>query len=246
MNQQQSALTIAGSVLLGAIIIAVAIITAGGGRYQALTIPAGAQPAATAQAAQQPVVDIKNVKISGEPSIGSATAPVTIAYWFDYQCPFCKQNEETVMPDIIKDYVDTGKVRIVYKDFPFLGPDSETLAIAARAVWDAAPDKFYAWHKAMFDDQGRENSGWATSAEIQKVTESALGVPVAQLVMQLMSTDKSKYETAISADLSEGQSFGITGTPSMIIGGPGGSKLDVGTYPYNAIQSDINSALGSR
>jgi protein-disulfide isomerase len=63
---------------------------------------------------------------SGDIYIGKASAPLTMTYWFDYQCPFCKRFEDNVIPNLITDYVNTGKLKIVFKDFPFLGNDSMT------------------------------------------------------------------------------------------------------------------------
>ena len=65
-------------------------------------------------------VDISNVKIDGHPFIGNPNAPVTVAYWSDYQCPFCRKTEEEVIPQLINDYIKTGKVKLVYKDFYML------------------------------------------------------------------------------------------------------------------------------
>ena len=107
-------------------------------------------------AAPTVAVDIKDMKINAsDPVIGDKNAPVTLAYWFDYQCPFCKAVDvggipqipiEPAMPTLIKEYVETGKLKIVFKDYAFLGPDSTTAALYMHAVWDLYPDKFYDWH----------------------------------------------------------------------------------------------------
>jgi protein-disulfide isomerase len=217
-----------------AIVIAGALI--GLGAYfsggHAGTLPAaGTQPSVA--------VDASKVKTDGEPYIGNADAPVTIAYWFDYQCPFCKQNEEQSMPQIISDYVNTGKAKVIFKDFAFLGPDSQTLAQYARAVWEAAPSKFYDWHKAIFDAQGTENTGWATHDEIMKITTQALGASLAATVDNLVKTNGTEYQNEIDADKAEGASFGIQGTPAMVIGT---QRVD-GAVPYAQIKSAIDAAL---
>jgi protein-disulfide isomerase len=194
---------------------------------------------ATGGAPTPVAVDVSKVKTQGEPFIGQANAPVTIAYWFDYQCPFCKQNEEQAMTQLIKDYVTTGKVRVVFKDFAFLGQDSDTLGHAARAVWEVAPDKFYAWHKAVFDNQGRENSGWATTAKIRAITAGVLTAAQTDQVMQLMQQRTSAYQSEMDADKAEGSSFGVTGTPSFIIG----KESVEGAQPYAQIQAAVEDAL---
>jgi protein-disulfide isomerase len=185
-----------------------------------------------------PPVDIAKVNLRGEPFIGKADAPVVMAYWFDYQCPFCKQNEGNVFPQAIKDYVDTGKLKIVFKDFQFLGPDSQTAGLAARAVWEVAPDKFHNWHKAMFDHQGEENSGWATKDKILTLTKSVPGIDVAK-VEELMSRKSAEYTKAMEADQAEGGSMGVNGTPAFIIG----KKMIDGAMSYETLKAAIDAVL---
>jgi hypothetical protein len=130
------------AVIIGCLFIAGAVIWNG-----SHSSPTGTTPTATGTA---PTVDIKNVKTDGEPFIGSQNAPVTIAEWSDYQCPFCKQFEVTTLPQIIQNYVNDGKVKVVFKDFTFLGPDSMVDAEYARAVWELYPAQFAAWRTALF------------------------------------------------------------------------------------------------
>ena len=83
---------------------------------------------------------IEQVNTVNEPFIGNPNAKVVIAEWFDYQCPACQYAEQKLMAPLVVDYVKTGKVKVVFKDFAFLGPDSQTLALTARAIWEAYPD----------------------------------------------------------------------------------------------------------
>src|SRR3989338_11020633 len=91
----------------------------------------------------QVAVDIKDVKITGDPYIGKENAPVILAYWSDFQCPFCKAvetggvqgiNVAPSIPSLIQKYVDTGKLKIVFKDYAFLSEDSTTAALYGCAV----------------------------------------------------------------------------------------------------------------
>src|SRR5437868_1421996 len=97
------------AVLLGAGLIAVALIWGGGVRGTNPNDP-------NAPAAE---VDIKDVSTDGNPFIGDKNAPTTVAVYFDYQCPFCKQFELSVTPELMS-YVTSGKTKIVFKDFHFL------------------------------------------------------------------------------------------------------------------------------
>lgn len=175
-----------------------------------------------------PGVDVKNVKTEGNPFIGDVKARVVMAYWTDYQCPFCKRSEQQVISQLIKDYVDSGKMRIIFKDYAFLGDDSKTAALAGRAVWEIAPTKFYTWHSAMFAKQDNENGGWGKKADILALTQS-LGIDSAK-VGQLMAQKATQYQAAIDADKTEGSSLGISGTPGAIVGThliSGAQSLDV-------------------
>ncbi|HQT92405.1 MAG TPA: thioredoxin domain-containing protein [Candidatus Kryptobacter bacterium] len=237
MNQEKLAqLSTPLSVLAAGILIAGAVLWSNGHPNQqtAAGTPNQQPPAQTA--------DISKVKTAGDPFVGNPNAPVTVAYWFDYQCPFCKQNEETAMPQIVSDYVDTGKVKIVFKDYQFLGADSQTLGQTARAVWDVAPDKFYEWHKAVYDNQGTENTGWATPDKIRSITIGVLGAVDTDKVLALVKTNGAAYQKEMDADRVEGSGFGVTGTPSFIIG----KQLIVGAVPYSQLQSAIEIALKNK
>ena len=130
------------------------------------------------------------------------------------------------MNPLVEEYVKTGKVKVVFKDFAFLSEDSQTLGITARAVWEAYPDKFYEWHKTIFVNQGEERSGWATKTVIDNLTKK-VGIDVNK-IDDLITKNKAKYLAAMNADKAEGSRFGINSTPSMIIG----TELAVGAPRY--------------
>jgi protein-disulfide isomerase len=228
-------LTTPVSVIIAGVIIAGAILWTG---HASTPTPTAIAQQGQTQTAPQ-TADISKVKIAGEPFIGNPNASVTIAFWFDYQCPFCKKFETEVMPQIVKDYVDTGKVRVIFKDFQFLGQDSQTLGQFSRAVWAVAPDKFYEWHKAIYDNSGTENSGWATHDKIMSITSGVLGTSVATQVAQLVVSQGANYQKLMDADKAEGGSFGVSGTPSTLIG----KQMIVGAQPYSAVKQLIDSAL---
>lgn len=222
------------AIVLAGAVVAIAIIVVGhSGASTPSTTTGSTTPTATVNADQ--------VSATGNPTIGDANAPLTIAYWFDYQCPFCKQNEATVMSQLIKDYVNTGKVKIVYKDFSFLGADSDTLGHYGRAVWAVAPDKFAAWHSAIYANQGEENTGWATAAEIKKITSSVLTAAQTAQVVQLAQTNATKYQTAMDADKQEGEQDGVQGTPAMLIG----NKMIAGAESYAQVKAVIDQELAA-
>ncbi len=174
-----------------------------------------------AGAAQQPQpqikVNIKNVDIKNEPYIGNNNAPVVMAYWLDYQCPFCKKFETETLPTLIEKYVNTGKLRVVFKDYQFLGPDSATAGLAENAVWETAPQSFEVWNKAMYEKQDNENAGWGNKDDIIALTRTIPGIDADQ-VSALMDQKKEAYQKELDEDIQEGTKFGVSGTPGFVIG----------------------------
>lgn len=225
------AIVVAGIIVAGAVLV---IGHAGSGAPVATTGGA-TQPSATA------TVNAAQVASHNDPMIGSANAPLIIDYWFDYQCPFCKENEVNNMSQLVKDYVDTGKVKLVFKDFAFLGPDSDTLGHWARAVWQVAPTKFEAWHAAIFANQGEENTGWATAAVLKQITAGVLTAAQTAQVQQLATADATKYQSDMDADKQEGTNDGVSGTPAMLIG----NQLVAGYESYSQLSQTIDQQLAA-
>lgn len=183
-------------------------------------------------------VNIDSVKIDGQPFIGDPNAPITLAYWFDYQCPACQYNENNLITPLVAEYVKTGKVKVIFKDFAFLSADSQTLGITARAVWEAYPDKYYAWHKVIFDNQGEERTGWATKEVITSLTQKVPGIDVT-VIDSLIAKNSLKYQKMIDEDKAEGASFGVNATPSFIIS----DQLIVGVPQYVQLKNFIETLL---
>ena len=186
-----------------------------------------------------PKVNVKDVKTEGNPFIGQPSAPVTIAVWGDYQCPFCKRFETETLPDIIKNYVDTGKVKVVFMDFAFLGSDSTTAALYGRSVWKLYPDTFLAWREAMYNAQDEEQDiGFGDVASIDKLNTTIAGIDAAKVAADV-KTNGSVYEVQMNADKAEAQKVGIGATPSFVIG----TQVIQGAYPYPTFQAAIDAAL---
>ncbi len=194
-------------------------------------------------------VNVKDVKVGpGDPFIGKADAPVTLAYWSDYQCPFCKAvevggvegiNIDPSIPNLVREYVDTGKLRIVFKDFAFLGNDSITAALYEHAVWDTYPDKFFAWRTAMFEAQDDEgDQGFGDEASILALIKKIPGMN-ADTLKALVAQKKDAYTADQQADREEGARFGISGTPGFITG----TQLIAGAESLSVFKKAIDDQL---
>ncbi len=162
--------------------------------------------------------DIKNINTDGEAYIGEKNAPVVMAYWFDFQCPFCKRFEENTLPALVEKYVKTGKLKIVFKDLQFLGSDSITAGLAKRAVWETAPKHYFEWQTAMFNKQDGENTGWGNKKDIINLIKTIPGLD-AQKISTLMDEKKQEYQNKMNADETEIAKIDPrAGTPAFVIG----------------------------
>jgi protein-disulfide isomerase len=193
-------------------------------------------------------VNIKDVKTEGNPFIGEASARVTIAFWSDFQCPYCKSFETggvtgittpAALPDIIKNYVDTGKAKVVFMDFTFLGKDSVTAALYNRSIWKLYPTQYFEWRTAMYKAQDEEGDrGFGNAASIDKLNATIAGIDAAKITADV-AANTATYKVMIDADKTEAQKVGVNATPSFVIG----TQLIQGAYPYANFQTAIDAAL---
>ncbi|WP_254525638.1 DsbA family protein [Natrinema caseinilyticum] len=159
------------------------------------------------------------LELRGKPIMGSPDAPLELYYWTDFQCPFCERFERETLPDLVRDYVRPGELRIVFVSLPFFGADSMTAAVAGKCVWDRVrrsdPSAYWAWRTAIFDEQGEKNSGWASAENLVEYTRS-VSVVDAGALETCLEERRSTLEARVEADAEQARSFGITGTPTFV------------------------------
>lgn len=191
------------------------------------------------QQPNNPPVNIEDVDIKGEPFIGDPNAPVVLVYWLDFQCPFCKRFETTTLPVLVSKYVDKGKLKVVFKDFQFLGPDSQDAGLVSKAVWELYPDYYFKWHQAMFEAQDEENGGFGDLASILDLIRKKIPEINADKIAAQVENKRDEYQQEQDADKAEGASFGINGTPGFIIG----SQKITGAQPTPLFTQIIDAEL---
>jgi len=236
----KSPFLIPGTILIAAVIIGISLIVG---------LSAGGNSGPVAGGAEREV-NIEDVDLEGVPYIGNLDAPVTLVYWSDYQCPFCKafevggvpqinENIPVAMPDIIKTYVDTGKVKVYFKEFAFLGDDSFTAAEYAYAMWELYPAQFYNWRTAMMKAQDAEHAGFGDAESIDALIEEQFPQLNLAAIKALIVEKKDEYSAKMDAEKAEAQSFGINGTPGFITG----TKMIGGDAPFSTFQAAIEPQL---
>ena len=183
---------------------------------------------------------LHSLMLNGSPVLGSMDAPITIIEYGDYQCPNCQRFATQIKPLIVENYINTGQVKLVFKDFTIYGNDSVNGAIATYCAGEQ--NKFWELHDYIYENQGAVNSGWLSINNIKKfASEVGLG-------MQQFNTcfDERKYNQQVTENFEQGKSIGITGTPTfIIINSDGEAKAVPGAQPYTVFKQVLDEMLES-
>lgn len=247
--------TISGSIIAGSIIISLAILVNGGvirikgfntGVTGNAAIPAAPAPdtAAVPAAPEAPTGPVK-VSIDDDPVLGDKNAPVTLIDFSDYECPFCKRHFDQTYSQIKKDYIDTGKVKMVYRDLPlsFHDPMATKEAIAANCAREQGDDAtYFKYHDEIFKRTKSNGNGLAVD-DLYTIA-SDLGLNPTGFKACL---DSDKYKDEVQKDLADASKYGATGTPTFFIGKSTGNEIEgtmlVGAQPFNAFKTIIDEQL---
>lgn len=154
---------------------------------------------------------IQSLIENGSPMLGDPNAKITIVEWGDYQCTYCHLFHENTKDQIIQEYVNTGKVNFVFRDFPLNGPDSVLAAEASYCAGDQ--NKYWQYHDELYNNWGGERTGWVNQKSLDKF---ATDVGLDQSQFDKCMSDK-KYENKVLDNQKFGQGIGIEATPSFII-----------------------------
>ncbi len=210
----------------------------------------GGGPSVPQQAAA-PAPDAGPVKVSvdDDPVLGNKNAPLTLIEFSDYECPFCKRYFTETFPQIKKDYVDTGKLKIVYRDYPlpFHNPLATTEAIAANCSREQGGDAaYFKYHDEVFQ-RTKSNGQGLVKDDLYKIAAD-LKLNAGNFKSCL---DSEKYKDEIAKDTADGSAAGVSGTPTVFIGksaadGTITATKVVGAQPYTAFKSAIDQLLQNK
>lgn len=181
--------------------------------------------------------------IAGYPSLGRPDAPVTVVEFSDFECPFCRRYFSSTFPDLKRSYIDTGKVRYVFVDFPLeqIHPRARKASEGAHCAGDQG--KFWEMHDVLFANQ--------KALEPAQLVQHArkLGLDAAAFESCLSS---GKQSARINRGLGGGSSVGVTGTPTFLVAKsrPGevavGSTTIVGAQPIERFRQAIDDLLAGK
>ncbi len=191
-------------------------------------VPTEAAPAAPARSAPSAVAS--NTELIDDDAVkGEEDAPVTIVEFSDYECPFCVRFYSNTFNQLKTKYIDTGKVKFVYRDFPLsFHQNAQKAAEAAECAGEQ--DKYYEMHNKLFED------GVAGGVTAFKGYAQEIGLDTSKFNSCL---DSGKMASEVKKDFDDGAQFGVSGTPAFFING----KLLTGAQPIQAFEQMIEQEL---
>lgn len=256
MNKESSSfLTTPTAILIGAVLISVSILFSGGiikikGFKQATS---GNQPTDTLGVKQEatPAPDQPEdtgpvkVALDDDPVLGDKNAPVTIVEFSDYECPFCKRHFDQTHQQIVKEYIDTGKAKLVFRDLPLdFHQNARKEAEAANCAREQGGDTaYFKFHDEIFT----KTTSNGTGLSLDKLPELAKNVGLSGTLLQ-QCLDSGKFKEEVDKDLADASKAGANGTPTFIIGKSTtngtieGTKI-IGAQPYDVFKKDIDNLL---
>ena len=196
------------------------------------------EPTSTIEQAGPPKITMDTFLENGSPILGDINAKVTLVEFGDYQCHFCNVYFHSTEHKILQQYVETGKVKIIFKDYNIIGPDSVTASHGTHCANEQG--LFWEYHDILFSNWAGENNGWASSENLLKFAEE-IDLDLVQWSECMVESSHSK---TIIASNDDARSLGITGTPAFFVIGPDGkvTKL-VGAQPYETFERIFEEEL---
>lgn len=181
-----------------------------------------------------------SLDIEGAPFMGDSDAEIAVIEFSDYQCPYCRRHFDQTLPKIESEYIDTGKVKYVMKQFPLgFHAKAKGASVAALCVDKLKPGSYWKAHESMFDGTtSLSNASYLSLAE-------TLGLNQAKFESCLSD---QKMANIVDQDMRDGESVGISGTPAFLIGKVVDGKivngqLVTGARPFSSFSSVIDKLL---
>ena len=175
---------------------------------------------------------------NASPILGDINAPLTLIEFGDYQCTYCKKFFQETEKSILVNYIETGKVKMLFKDFIVVDEDSVNAASAAHCANDQK--MFWQYHSTLYNNWDGEGTGWASSEQLHQFA-STLGLDMDKF-SECMS--KSKWKELVDSSKVDGRTLGVSATPTFFIIDQNNKVLKItGAQHYDVFQEVFDSLL---
>ena len=173
---------------------------------------------------------------NGSPVMGNSNAKITLLEWGDYQCTYCYRFHQSSKDVIIEEYVNTGKVNFVFRDFPLNGPNSVLAAQGSYCANDQG--KYWEYHDETYKNWEGENTGWVTRDSLLQFAKT-VNLDVNQFNKCM---DDNKYKQKVLDNEKFGKNIGIDATPSFLVITDNKVVKIVGNQPLSVFRQVLDTA----
>ena len=185
-----------------------------------------------------PKVTLNTFLGNGSPVLGDNNAPITLVEFGDYQCHFCNVFFHTTEDKIVQKYVETGKVKIIFKDYNIIGPDSVNASHGAHCANEQG--LFWEYHDILYSNWTGENNGWASSENLLKFA-TEINLDLDQWSDCMVNGNNSQ---TILASNEDARALELTGTPAFFVIGPDGETTRLfGAQPFETFERIFETEL---
>jgi protein-disulfide isomerase len=193
------------------------------------------------QPASYPITQkLSDPSIYTAPPLGSSAAKVTLIEFGDYQCTYCHRFHIDTKGSLLANFVNTGKVKFLFKDFPINDlPDDRASTLAAEASYCAADQgKYWQYHDELYNNWKGENTGWVTKNSLEQFANNT---GVKKIHQFSLCIESGKYAGVVADNFKLAESIGLNATPSFVLLRNGKQPLEiVGAQPYSVFENAIN------
>ena len=193
------------------------------------------------QPAPPPAPESILLGIDDDPVKGDRKARLVLVEFSDFQCPFCARFVRETLPEIERDYIKTGKLKYVFRDFPITSTHKDAFKAALAAGCALDQGKYWEMHDRLFENQA--------AFTVYNLTQSAEAIGLNKVVFQ-QCLNKNEYATEVQSDFADGTRAGVNQTPFFFLGltEPNSTKVKVlavirGAKPYAVFKAAIDSVL---
>ena len=191
---------------------------------------------------KQPTTAPVKISADDDPIIGNMDAPITIIEFSDFQCPFCARFHTQTLPSILEEYIEEGKVKLVFRDFPIQNIHPNALPASVAAECANEQGEFRGMHDMLFEKQ-KEWNKLETADALSLFSQYASDIQLEQNAFDSCLTS-GKYIEEIKNDLNDGREYGVSGTPGFFVGNEQIGYVELkGAQPFDSFKKVIDAQL---
>ncbi len=208
-------------------------------------IPTDIKPSPTIEPQRQAIITSETFLANASPVLGNPDAAVTLVEFGDYQCHYCNVFFHSTEDQIITKYVNTGKVKMIFKDFNIIGPDSVNASHGAHCAGDQ--NLFWEYHDILYSNWTGENNGWASLENLAVYAQELDGLGIDKWSACM---EEGKHSQKILASNQDAKTLELTGTPAFFVIGPAGTTTPplqlFGAQSFETFERVIEERLDER